>query len=462
MNRSEFLKVLGVTAASTMIGGLKSVANTVNQVGEPAKKISSHKRSQEAIVDKPVTAIVIGAGARGQTYAEYADFYPKSMKIVGVSDINKERKLKVAKKYGIPEKYQFGDWSEVFKVPRFADAVIVSTSDNLHYTPCMKALEMGYDVLLEKPIAQTAQECVNILNQAKKYNRIVGVCHVLRYAPYFLAMKEVLDSGTIGDVVSVQHMEPIRFHHMAHSYVRGNWRSSKDTTPIILAKSCHDLDMIRWLLGKKCEQVSAFGELSFFKKENAPAGSAVRCMNCSIERKCPFSAIKIYLEERKYLYVFDLPEDQKLHKDIILNKIRTTNYGQCVFHSDNDQCDHYVVNMEFKDGLTAAFSMEGLTSYGGRQTRIMGTKGDIVGDMTSFKVTDFLTNKQSIWNEDISDLPGYEGHAGGDMGIVRDFVLAVNHHSEDFLSSKIEVSVESHLMGFKAEQSRLEHRIIKV
>lgn len=460
MKRGEFLKVLGVTTASTMLGGFESLASTATKMQKDGILPENH--SQEAIVEKPLTAIVIGAGARGTTYAGYALQYPKALKIIGVSDILEERKLRTSREHNIPEKYQFGDWSEVFKVPKFADAVIISTSDNLHYEPCMKALEMGYDVLLEKPIAQSAKECTDILRQARKYNRIVGVCHVLRYAPYFIALKNALDSGAIGEIVSIQHMEPIKFHHMAHSYVRGNWHRSNETTPIILAKSCHDLDMIRWLTNKKCEQVSAFGELTYFKKENAPAGSSTRCLSCSIESQCPFSAIKIYIKERKYQYVFDLPEDKSLHESILLNKIKTTNYGQCVFQCDNDQCDHYVVNMEFEGGQTAAFSMEGLTSYGGRRTRIMGTKGDIVGDMTSFTTTDFLTSKQTVWNDDISDLPGYEGHAGGDWGIMKDFILAATHHDEKFLSSTIDVSVESHVIGFKAEESRLKKHIVEI
>lgn len=457
MDRGEFLKVLGLTTATTLVGGFSNVTKAINKE-KPKGKI----KTQEAIVGNPVTAIVIGAGARGITYASYALQYPKSLKIVGVADIDKERKLTTAKNHDIPEENQFSDWSEVFKKKKFADAVIIATPDNLHYEPCMKALEMGYDVLLEKPIAQTAQECLNISAQAKKHDRVVGICHVLRYAPYFIALKEVLDAGTIGDVVSVQHFEAIRFHHFAHSYVRGNWHDSKSTTPIILAKSCHDLDLIRWMLNKKCEQVSAFGSLSLFKPENAPANSADRCLNCSVESKCPYSAVKIYLKERRYLYVFDMPQDKSKHEHFLIDKLKTTNYGKCVYRCKNDQCDHYAMTMKFEGGSTAGFNMEAFTSYGGRHTRIMGTKGDIVGNMKQFTITDFLTNQKTVWNEDITDLPGYEGHAGGDWGIMKDFILAVSNHDNSFLSSTIDVSIESHVMGFRAEDSRLSGKVINV
>jgi predicted dehydrogenase len=467
MNRSNFLKLLGAGTATALFGKFPhaaygSEASAVAYGNIPDRLDEGEVKTLEAFVSKPVTAIVIGAGSRGSVYARYSGTYPKALSIVGVSDTLDNRKQAMAQRYHIPAENQFGDWSEVFTKPKFADAVIISTPDHLHYQPCMRALEMGYDVLLEKPIAQTAQECLDIQAQAAKYQRVVGVCHVLRYAPYFVALKETIDSGVIGDVVSMQHFEPVQYAHMAHSYVRGNWHNSKETTPIILAKSCHDLDIIRWMLNRKCTAVSAFGELTYFKPANAPEGSADRCLNCRIESKCPYSAIKIYLKDRGWLKVFDLPDDKSQHDEIIREKLRTTNYGKCVFHCNNDQCDHYVMNMQFEDGLTAGFNMEAFASFHGRRTRVFGTKGDINGDMESFTVTDFLTGKQTKWYEDISKLYGYTGHGGGDWGIVRDFVLAVSNHDTKFLSSTVDISVESHLMGFKAEESRLQKKIVNI
>lgn len=456
MNRGDFIKVLGTTALGTIFSGVGAAGTIIRNTPDKEPK------SQRAVVAKAVTAIVIGAGSRGGTYAGYALQYPESLKIVGVSDIQESRRNTMGKEHNIEENHRFGDWSEVFKLPKFADAVIVSTPDKLHYDPCMKALEMGYDVLLEKPIATTPEQCKNIASQAKKYNRIVGVCHVLRYAPYFLALKDVLDKGTIGEIISLHHFEPIRFHHMAHSYVRGNWHNSKETIPIILGKSCHDLDIIRWMLNDDCTEISAYGDLKHFVRKNAPAGSTERCLQCSVESKCPFSAVKIYLRDRQYLYVFDLPKDKTKHEAIIMDKLKNTDYGRCVYRCDNDQCDHYAVNMKFRSGTIVTFNMEAFTSYGGRRTVILGTKGDIVGDMESFTVTDFLSKKKTVWNEDISDLPGYQGHAGGDWGIVKDFVLAVSNQDNNFLSSTIDISVASHLMGFKAEESRLSGKNLKI
>lgn len=456
MKRREFLKSLGLmTAAMSM------PAILVGQDGQDDPNIKTISfdadTNLDAGLDRSVTAIIIGAGNRGGKYSDYAARFPGSFNIVGVSDIREVRKNAMGDRFAIPAQHRFGDWSEVFTVPRFADTVIISTPDDLHYAPCMKALEMGYNVLLEKPIAQSEKECTDILRQARKYGGLVAVCHVLRYAPYFEAMRQVIRSGDIGDVVSIQHLEPIGADHMAHSYVRGNWHNSKKTNPIIIAKSCHDLDIMRWMIDKPFEEVSAFGGLSLFTKENAPAGAAARCLDCPVERKCAFSAKRYYYEERKRLHVFDLTGDQSAQGEQILGYLRSTDYGRCVFDMDNDQCDHYVMNIRFGGGTTAAFSMEGLTSYEGRLTRVMGTKGDIVGDMYSFICTDFLTGDKTRWQSNISD-----GHAGGDMRLVRDFVKAVYRNDESLITSSIEASVESHIAGFRAEKSRLRGKVEKI
>ena len=302
----------------------------------------------------------------------------------------------MAEDHDVPEENRFTDWKEALNKTKFADAVIISLPDNLHYDPCMKALSMGYHILLEKPIAPTEKECTDIRDLAIKKNAIVGVCHVLRYAPYFIALKQIIDSGDIGQLISIQHLEPIQYAHMAHSYVRGNWHNSKETTPIILAKSCHDLDIIRWLVGSPCKSISAYGSLTYFKRKNMPQGATERCLDCPHENECPYSALDIYLKKRKHIYAFDLPKERSLQNEAIRKVIRTTDYGRCVFQMDNDQCDHYVTSMEFENGVTANFSMEAFMAKGGRRTQIMGTKGEIVGDMTTFTVTDFRSGKQRI------------------------------------------------------------------
>ena len=425
-----------------------------NETGAP---ILLPNLSNKKPLSKTITAITLGAGNRGNVYGNYAVEYPQELNIVGVAEPIAVRKERYMAKHGIDEKNAFQTWEDVFKQPKFADAVIITTPDHLHYGPCMAALAMGYDVLLEKPISPSEQECRDILALAEKNNRIVAVCHVLRYAPYFIKLRELIQTGMLGKVVSMQHFEPIQHIHMSHSYVRGNWHNSKECTPIILAKSCHDLDIMKWMLGEKCTHIQAFGSLSWFTTANAPQGSTARCTDgCPIEKSCPYSAVKVYLRDRSYLHHFDLPEDKSKHEEVILKYLKESNYGRCVYQMENDQPDHYTTNMLFENDVTASFNMEAFTSYHGRRTRVMGSMGDIVGDMTRFSWTDFRTGETTDW-EHASD-----GHGGGDWNLVADWVRAVDAQDESLLTSTIGASIESHIMGFKAEQSRKTKQVMKI
>ncbi|TWI79139.1 oxidoreductase family protein [Lacibacter cauensis] len=400
-------------------------------------------------IETPVTAVLIGAGHRGTIYADYATENPNELQIVAVADNNSERRRRSARKHKIAAEHCYQDWKEVFTKEKLADAVIIATPDQLHSAPCLAALDAGYDVLLEKPIAPTEEECRLILKKAQETGRIVGVCHVLRYSPYFRELKSVIDAGLIGEIISIQHMEPIEHVHMSHSYVRGKWRNSKMAAPIILAKSSHDTDIIRWLVNSPVHDVHCFGNLRWFRNANAPEGSTERCTDgCAVESTCPYSALQIYYRDRKRTYVFDLPEEEDEQAAYILEQLKVTDYGRCVYRMDNDQPDHLTVNMLFENGTTAAFSMEAHVSYEGRKTRIMGSKGDIIGDMESFVLTDFKTRKQTAWSLKT------DAHGGGDHRLVKDWVQAVYQQNKDLLSSSIEVSVESHLMAFGAERSR--------
>ena len=441
----------GATLLSTPLSGF---ANTETN----SKTIPSREFGNSGIKN-PVTAITLGAGGRGNVYGNYGLQFPKELNIIGVAEPIAIRNKRYAEKHTIVDKNRFDTWEHVFDRPKFADAVIISTPDDLHYGPCMKALEVGYDVLLEKPIAPTEKECLDILNLANKTGRIVAVCHVLRYAPYFIKLREMIQSGSIGKLISIQHLEPIEHIHMSHSYVRGNWHNSKETTPIILAKSCHDLDILRWIIDKPCKNIAAFGSLKWFKKENAPDGSTNRCTDgCAVEKTCPYSALKIYNKPDGWSSVFDFPDDISKHEEYLLEQLKTTNYGRCVYRMENDQPDHYVTSMEFEDEITANFSMEAFTSYHGRRTRIMGSHGDITGDMTAFTHTDFLTGKITKCDISIEEdkNSGYQGsgHGGGDWGLVTDFINAVKKQDASLLTSTIDASVESHIMGFMAEKSR--------
>lgn len=414
---------------------------------------------------RTITAITLGAGNRGNVYGDYAHKFPEAVNIVGVAEPIPIRNGRYAKIHKIPDSQRFTTWEHVFEQPKFADAVIITTPDDLHYGPCMKALEMGYDILLEKPIAPTEQECRDILAKARDTGRIVAVCHVLRYSPYFMKIKELLDAGAVGEIVSVQHFEPIEHVHMAHSFVRGNWHDSKKTAPIILAKSCHDMDILRWLIDKPANRIAAFGDLKWFREENAPEGSTARCTDgCAVESTCPYSALKIYHRNRQRTYVFDFPEDKSLHDEFILQQLKETDYGRCVYRMNNDQPDHYVTSIRFDDGITANFSMEAFTSYHGRRTRIMGSMGDIRGDMSTLIHTDFRTGMETRYDVEAlsEENDALSGHGGGDWGLMRDWVTAVREQNPDLLTSTIDASIESHFMAFAAEKSRLDDTMVTI
>ncbi|MFM8372063.1 MAG: Gfo/Idh/MocA family oxidoreductase [Bacteroidota bacterium] len=450
ISRRQLLKTLGAATGVAVLSGFEDDF----RVELPELSVNPLYKKPA----KPVTVVTIGAGSRGNVYGNYSLSYPDEMDIVGVAEPIQIRNDRYTQKHNISEENRFKTWEDVFKRPKFADAVLVTTPDNLHYGPCMAALKAGYDVLLEKPISPSEKECRDILELSRKTGRIVAVCHVLRYAPYFVKLREIIQSGAIGELMSIQHLEPIEHIHMSHSYVRGNWHDRNATTPIILAKSCHDLDILRWIVGKPCEQIVAMGSLKWFRKENAPAGSTDRCMDgCAVESTCPYSAMKIYYRERGRTYVFDMPEDKSLHGDYILEKLRTTNYGRCVYKMDNNQEDHYISSIQFQNGVTASFSMEAFTSYEGRRTRVMGSMGDIVGDMETFTVTDFRTKKSTVYDNSSGD-----GHGGGDWKLVRDWLQAVSQKNPALLSSTIDASIESHIMGFMAEKSRKTGKVEKI
>ena len=458
ISRRSLLKSFGVASGAALLADFPlDVLATARPILEEAYPFSPYEPK------KPITAITLGAGSRGNVYGGYALQFPNALDIVGVAEPNPVRNERYSKKHQIENKNRFNTWEDVFKVPKFADAVIITTPDRLHYGPCMAALKAGYDVLLEKPISPSQKECEDILALSKKTGRIVAVCHVLRYAPYFVKLRKVIQSGAIGELVSIQHLEPIGHVHMSHSYVRGNWHNRHETTPIILAKSCHDLDILRWMVGKPCTKVVAMGGIKWFKKENAPAGSTARCSDgCAVEGSCPYSALKIYHRNRSWTHVFDLPEDREKQGEAILEYLKTTNYGRCVYRMENNQEDHYICNLEFEGGVTANFSMEAFTSYEGRRTRVMGSMGDIVGDMNTFTVTDFRTGKSEVFDHSkIEDVENYKnsGHGGGDWLLVNDWIAAISERNPALLTSTIDASIESHIMGFKAEKSRASGKV---
>jgi len=413
---------------------------------------------------KTLDVILVGAGSRGRGYA---DLMARSddFRIVAVADPIPEPRAYVAKLHGIPQDRCYTTWEDVLSLPKFADVVIVSTQDQYHRDPAMAAIRAGYDLLLEKPIAPTAPECVEIANLAKEMGTRALVCHVLRYTPFFGTLKALIARGDIGDALVIDHIEGVGNVHQSHSYVRGNWGNLSRSSPMILAKSCHDMDIIQWLMGSRCTKVHSFGSLSHFTAKNAPEGAPERCIDgCPHGESCYYNAVKLYLEDEDNKWFREASTGITAPTNAQVEQVlRTTQYGKCVYKCDNDVVDHQVVNMEFENGQTASFTMSAFTHMH-RNIRIMGTKGEIWGNMEQNTIHkfDFATNR--ITEVSASDaalgISHADGHGGGDAGVVNALYRYLTGQVGPESLSELGISARNHMIAFAAEKSRTEGRVI--
>ncbi len=408
-----------------------------------------------------VTAIMIGAGQRGyEVYGKCAAANSDKLKFVAVAEANKARRERFAQEHNIPQENCFETYEEILSKPKMADSAFICTQDRMHTDPTLKALELGYHILLEKPMSPIASECIEMGKYAKKYNRIINICHVLRYSKLFSNIKKVIDSGVIGDVVNIKHAENVGWWHLPHSFVRGNWGNSNETSPMILQKCCHDMDILLWLMNKSCAKVSSFGGLYHFKEENAPEGSTARCTdNCLVKDSCIFNAERYYLGESTKWPVSVISEDTSL--EARRKALEEGPYGKCVYRCDNNVVDHQVVNLEFEDGSTASLTMCCFTPDCTRSIEVMGTKGYLSADMNKFgdsakankiHVFNFLTKETETI--ECSDYGLMTGHEGADVLLTLGFAEQVENHKMEGVVSA-ERSVESHLMSLAAEKSRV-------
>ena len=402
-----------------------------------------------------VKLLILGAGDRGSTYAAFAAENRSEVEITGVADLIRARTDRIADLWDLPESARYASWEEALANPPEADVVVIALPDALHEAPALQALGMGYHLLLEKPIARDFKACQAIQKAAHAARRLVIVGHVLRYTVYFSEIFRRLRAGEIGEVVSIQHIEPVAYMHAAHSFCRGNWGNTVRATPMILQKCCHDFDQFVWWLGgqTRCKAVSSFGSLVHFREENAPEGSTARCIDCAreTERACPFSAVKIYRERSEYRYAFTDRTPEGVEQEL-----REGPYGRCVYRCDNDAVDHQIVNLLFENGVTVSHVMESYTYTGGRKTRIFGTRGEIDGDGKSLVISHFDNRKQEIWHAALeAGAAQASGHGGGDFGLMRELLRALREDTPEQWAATFDASMESHRIAFAAEESRL-------
>ncbi len=404
---------------------------------------------------KPVEVVIVGADSRGTGYAEFAKHHPDRMRVVGVAEPREFYRERMAQEYDIPAANVATDWQELTARDRFADAAIIATGDAHHEEPAIAFANRKYAMLLEKPMAPTEDACRRIVGAAKEHGIIFAVCHVLRYTNFTKQLKAMVDTGLIGDVVSIQHLEGVGYWHQAHSFVRGNWRNEKESSFMLLAKSCHDLDWIRHIMGHRCLRISSFGSLKHFRREDQPAVATDRCVTCGVEPDCPYSAKKIYMgffeEGRRGWPLNVLAPD--VTKKSILEAIETGPYGQCVYACDNDVVDNQVVSMEFEGGRSASFTMTAFAK-GGRKTTVFGTRGELICNEHTIIHNDFLRDTTSELDTRQTSSGALAGHGGGDYGIMDSFIGAVADRNPSRILSGPDETLETHRMVFAAERAR--------
>ncbi|MBO5906733.1 MAG: Gfo/Idh/MocA family oxidoreductase [Clostridia bacterium] len=408
--------------------------------------------------NKIYTVAIIGVGSRGAlAYGRKINGIKDKFKIVSLCDIKRCRLDTYGEEFGVPENARFDTEEEFFKERR-ADILIIATLDQDHVRHCLCAFKLGYDVLLEKPITADASECKMLLDAQKKYGNRALVCHVLRYAPAYLKVAELIDGGEIGRLVAIEATEPVGYDHQSHSYVRGNWRDTKETSPMILAKCCHDLDLLQWYAKSKCKSISSVGDLTFFNEQNAPEGAAKRCTECKYSDTCAYSAKVLYLDN---WFKLDCPEDYwpynvaaeaPLTEKKLREAIEEGPYGRCVFHCDNNAVDHQMVQMTFENGVKASLTMTAFVTGYGRHSTYFGTGGVI--DLDDEYVTLRKFGGETVRHSLAKPKEGGHDHGGGDTGLISSLYEMLEGRAP--AGTSLEASIESHLMGIAAEESRLD------
>ena len=421
-------------------------------------------------MSKPITAIIVGAGHRALIYAELAITNPELLKIVGVADPNPVRREMCMKKFGFSEDMCFETAEDLAKHGKLADTIINGTMDHQHLETSIPLLDAGYDMLLEKPFAPNEEEMRELVECARKNNSKVMICHVLRYTPFYYGIKERIVSGEIGDIINIQTLEHVSYHHLSTSYIRGKWANSKEChTSMLLAKCCHDIDIMMWLMSEtKPTQIASFGGKYQFKPENAPKNAGTRCLvDCPLVDECRYSAKRLYIDqpERWAFYVWDKLEH--IENPTIEDKINLLKgdspYGKCIYKCDNDVVDHQSVLVNFESGATGTHNLVGGNSMSLRRIHITGTKGEIYGNFEESKfyvskIHPTTTDEKIVEEVDLKvtgDMVGaYGGHGGGDERLAADFVSFVRGEKPSLACTSIFDSVAGHLCVYLADKSR--------
>lgn len=414
--------------------------------------------------NKPITAVIVGGGHRSMIYADYSLSHPEALKIVGIADPNRERREMAAKRYGFSEDACFEDAAALAQRPKFADAIINGTMDHQHFATAVPLLERGYDMLLEKPFAVSKEEMEQLCAVIRQHKNKVMICHVLRYAPFYRQIKERVQNGEIGDIINIQTVEHVSYHHLSTSYVRGKWANSDVCkTSMLLAKSCHDIDIMMWMMQPtRPVSVSSVGSRMQFRPENAPANAGTRCtVDCPLVDTCRYSAKRLYLDHPSHWVCYVWADIEGIEAPTDDDRSRSfaagNPYDRCIYKCDNNVVDHQSVLVNFSNGATGTHNMIGGAAKSQRILHIVGTKGEISGvfEENRFSVLKIDPAPDCGYTEETVDLSAdEEGHGGGDDALTADFIRYLQTGEQSLSCTAIENSIAGHLTVFLADQSR--------
>lgn len=422
---------------------------------------------------KQIKAAVIGFGDRSEIYSRFSLKEPDLLKITAVVEPDAVRREYARKLFGLDRSMCFADEKDFIARGKIADCVINGTMDELHISTTLPLLPLGYDVLLEKPVTSDEKAFLHLLQEAERYGCRIVVCHVLRYTPFYKAVKKLVDEGAVGKVRHIETAENVGIAHASISYIRGKWNNSVICgSSYLLAKCCHDLDLICWLNDKtEPVTVSSMGGRDFFIPENAPKGAGTRCLaDCPVEKSCPYSARKIYLDNdpmpitvwngaEKPYWEIDKKEREKA--------LETTHpHGRCIFKTDANLVDQQMTNIKFADGSTAYHLLFSGATRAGRRIKIYGSLGEIEGfsEDGSFKVRKY--NPENLLYDEteikITDDIANDNHMGGDSRLMYDFVRVLGGEEPSVSTSDLKKSFISHLCVYAADRSLEENRTIEL
>ncbi|MCB8933032.1 MAG: Gfo/Idh/MocA family oxidoreductase [Fimbriimonadaceae bacterium] len=412
-------------------------------------------------MDKRITLAIVGCGARGNGFSKWAAELPDQAEVVAIAEPRERQRALLAERHRLPQEACFSDWQSLVESPRLADAAIDATPDREHHASSIALMKLGYHLLLEKPMATTLEHCREIDRVRAETGRIACVCHSLRYQQTYARIKELLADGAIGRVMSIDQLEAVEHIHMSHSFVRGNWSNEARSTFMLLAKSCHDVDILAHLAGAPCVRASSFGSLSFFTAANAPVGAPARCLDgCPAEAECPYHAMKIYGDPERIGWGHHVGFAELSYEER-LEALRTGPYGRCVFHCDNDVVDHQVLALEFEGGTTATFTMTAFTPFAGRYLRVHGTHGYLASDVDKNTI-DLYRTWGGAHHERIELPPPDGSHGGGDDNVMSRFVEAVRLEDPSRVLTPTDESLRTHAIAFAGERSRRERRVVEI